>query len=115
MAEQDIDDGFAACDTDLLNRFFADYYRAHTQGGTNARQRNLHHLFKWLLRTRGHQDPWTRLCPGAGTAAVGTGSVGSGSADRGGRPGVPAGCSGGRVRGSNAELGSIARRIAGQS
>jgi hypothetical protein len=46
MTENDIDGDFTACDTDLLNRFFADYRKSHTQGGTNTRQRNLHHIFK---------------------------------------------------------------------
>jgi hypothetical protein len=32
-----------------LNRFFADYLKAHTQGGTNSLQRNLAHLFEWLV------------------------------------------------------------------
>ncbi|HEY1626148.1 MAG TPA: tyrosine-type recombinase/integrase [Streptosporangiaceae bacterium] len=59
MAGHDPDGDFTACDTDLLNRFFADYLSTHTQGGTNTRQRNLHHLFKWLARAHGHPDPWT--------------------------------------------------------
>lgn len=59
MAEKDIDGDFTACDTEVLNRFFADYRRSHTQGGTNTRQRNLHHIFKWLAKVHGHPDPWT--------------------------------------------------------
>ena len=59
MTEQDIGADFTTCDTALLNRFFADYLATHSQGGTNTRQRNLHHLFKWLAKTRGHPDPWT--------------------------------------------------------
>jgi hypothetical protein len=58
MAEEDIDGDFTACSVDVLNRFFAAYRNAHSQGGANTRQRNLHHLFKWLAvrcgrRTRG--------------------------------------------------------------
>lgn len=37
----DIDGDFTACDTAMLNRFFADYLASHGQGGTNTRQRNL--------------------------------------------------------------------------
>jgi integrase/recombinase XerD len=59
MTEQGIDGDFAACDTAVLNRFFLDYRNSHTQGGTNTRQRNLHHLFKWLAKAYGHPDPWT--------------------------------------------------------
>lgn len=59
MTEDGIDGDFTACDTALLNQFFAAYRATHTQGGTNTRQRNLHHLFKWLEKTRGHPDPWT--------------------------------------------------------
>jgi integrase/recombinase XerD len=59
MTEKDIDGDFTACDTALLNQFFAEYLSTHTQGGTNTRQRNLHHLFKWLAKTHGHPDPWT--------------------------------------------------------
>jgi integrase/recombinase XerD len=59
MTKRDIDEDFTACDTATLNKFFGDYFRTHTQGGTNTRQRNLHHLFKWLAKTRHHPDPWT--------------------------------------------------------
>lgn len=59
MDRNGIDGDFTACDTALLNRFFADYRKAHTQGGTNTRQRNLHHLFKWLAKVHRHPDPWT--------------------------------------------------------
>ena len=47
-----------ACDTALLNLFFAAYRKSHTQNGTNTRQRNLHHLFKWLELRYQHPDPW---------------------------------------------------------
>ena len=43
-----IDRDFTACDTAVLNGFFRDYNAAHTQGGTNTKQRNLRHLFTWL-------------------------------------------------------------------
>jgi site-specific recombinase XerD len=59
MTERDIDGDFTACDTAVLNEFFAAYRASHTQGGTNTRQRNLHHLFSWLVRRYGHPDPWT--------------------------------------------------------
>jgi hypothetical protein len=39
--------------------FFAAYRNAHSQGGTNTRQRNMHHLFKWLALRYDHPDPWT--------------------------------------------------------
>jgi integrase/recombinase XerD len=58
MSEQGIDADFTACDTEILNRFFAWYRQTHSQGGTNTRQRNLHHLFKWLARKVGTPDPW---------------------------------------------------------
>ncbi len=59
MTEQGIDGDFTACDVTVLNTFFASYRAEHGQGGTNTRQRNLHHLFKWLALKYGHQDPWT--------------------------------------------------------
>lgn len=59
MAAEDIDGDFTACSVDVLNGFFAAYRNAHSQGGTNTRQRNLHHLFKWLALRYGHPDPWT--------------------------------------------------------
>ena len=59
MTGQDIDGDFTACDTAVLNRFFADYLASHGQGGTNTRQRNLRHLFTWLEETYGHPHPWT--------------------------------------------------------
>jgi hypothetical protein len=39
MAADDIDGDFTACSVDVLNRFFAAYRNAHSQGGTNTRQR----------------------------------------------------------------------------
>jgi integrase/recombinase XerD len=59
MTGQGIDEDFTACDDAMLNRFFADYRKTHTQGGTNTRQRNLHHLFTWLQKAYDHPDPWT--------------------------------------------------------
>jgi integrase/recombinase XerD len=59
MSEQDIDGDFTACDTPLLNRFFAAYIASHGQGGTNTRQRNLRHLFTWLEEAYGHPHPYT--------------------------------------------------------
>jgi site-specific recombinase XerD len=70
MTEQDIEAGFTACDTAMLNLFFAAYLATHSQGGTNTRQRNLHHLFKWLARTHGHPDPWTTELVRYGPAEV---------------------------------------------
>ena len=64
MESQGIEGDFTACDVAMLNRFFADYHREHGQGGTNNRQRNLHHLFKWLAMslqatlTRGPRPSW---------------------------------------------------------
>lgn len=43
MTEQRIGGDFTACDTAMLNRFFASYFQRHGQGGTNTRQRNLRH------------------------------------------------------------------------
>src|SRR5579859_3199994 len=40
MAEADVDGDFTACDVTVLNGFFAAYRNAHSQGGTNTRQRN---------------------------------------------------------------------------
>ena len=59
MAKEDIDGDYTACSVDVLNRFFAAYRNAHSQGGINTRQRNLHHLFKWLALRYDHPDPWT--------------------------------------------------------
>jgi site-specific recombinase XerD len=59
MTQQGIDCDFTACDTALLNRFFADYITTHGQGGTNTRQRNLRHLFTWLEDAYGHRHPYT--------------------------------------------------------
>jgi hypothetical protein len=42
MDESGIDGDFTACDTAVVDRFFAEYRNSHTQGGTNTRQRNLH-------------------------------------------------------------------------
>jgi len=41
MTAKKIDEDFTACDTAVLNRFFTDYRKGHTQGGTNTLQRNL--------------------------------------------------------------------------
>jgi integrase/recombinase XerD len=35
MTAEKLDADFTACDTDMLNRFFAAYLKTHTQGGTN--------------------------------------------------------------------------------
>jgi len=59
MAAASIDGDFTACDTALLNRFFAEYLRAHTQGGTNTLQRNLAHLFAFLDEVYDHPNPYT--------------------------------------------------------
>ena len=59
MAGEDIDGDFTACSVDVPNSFFAAYRNTHSQGGTNTRQRNLHHLFKWLALRYDHPDPWT--------------------------------------------------------
>jgi integrase/recombinase XerD len=58
MESRGIDGDFTACDVPMLNEFFADYHAGHGQGGTNNRQRNLHHLFKWLALRCKHPDPW---------------------------------------------------------
>lgn len=49
MAEQEADGDFTACDVKMLNEFFSAYRNSHSQGGTNTRQRNLHHpiLLVW--------------------------------------------------------------------
>ena len=54
-----MDGDFTACDTATLNRFFADYLKAHTQGGTNTLQRNLAHLFEWLDEAYDHPSPYS--------------------------------------------------------
>ena len=59
MSADGIDADFTACDTELLNRFFAAYFAAHGQGGTNTKQRNLRHLFSWREREHDHPHPYT--------------------------------------------------------
>lgn len=59
MTREGIEEEFTACDTAMLNRFFAAYYAAHGQGGTNTKQRNLRHLFTWLEREHDHPHPYT--------------------------------------------------------
>lgn len=61
MASAEVEEDFTGCDVDVLNRFFASYRNSHTQNGTNTRQRNLHHLFKWLVVRYNHPDPWDSL------------------------------------------------------
>jgi integrase/recombinase XerD len=59
MTASGIDADFTACDTALLNRFFAQYLSTHTQGGTNTLQRNLAHLFAFLDEAYDHPNPYT--------------------------------------------------------
>jgi site-specific recombinase XerD len=59
MTEQETDGDFTACDVKMLNQFFSAYRNSHSRGRTNTRQRNLHHLFKWLALRYDHPDPWT--------------------------------------------------------
>ena len=59
MRAEGIEADFTACDTEMLNRFFAAYYATHGQGGTNTKQRNLRHLFSWLEREHDHPHPYT--------------------------------------------------------
>jgi hypothetical protein len=40
-------------------RFFRAYHSAHSQGGTNTKQRNLRHLFTWLASAYGHPHPYS--------------------------------------------------------
>jgi hypothetical protein len=49
MTASETDADFTACDTTVLNRFFADYLRTHTQGGTKTLQRNLARLFALVV------------------------------------------------------------------
>jgi hypothetical protein len=86
MTEQEIDGDFTACDVAVLNTFFSQYRAEHGQGGTNTRQRNLHHIFKWLALRYGHADPMGLAGPGA----LWTGEVAPVHAVRGVHPG-PAG------------------------
>jgi len=58
MTREGVDGDFAACDTAMLNRFFADYRREHSQGGVNTKQRNLRHFFSWLAKEYGHPSPY---------------------------------------------------------
>lgn len=58
MTASKIDADFTACDTALLNRFFAEYLRGHTQGGTNTLQRNLAHLFAFLDEVYDYPTPY---------------------------------------------------------
>ncbi len=59
MSREAIEEDFTACDTPMLNRFFAACYAAHGQGGTNTKQRNLRHLFTWPERDHDHPHPYT--------------------------------------------------------
>jgi len=59
MTASGVDGDFTACDTTLLNRFFADYLKEHTQGGANTLQRNLAHLFEWLDQAYDHPNLYT--------------------------------------------------------
>jgi len=59
MTAHDIDGDFMVVDTAMLNRYFRDYHREHGQGGTNAQQRNLLPLFKFLQDEHGHPHPYT--------------------------------------------------------
>lgn len=59
MTTNGITGDFTVVDTAMLNRYFRDYYREHGQGGTNAQQRNLLPLFKFLLEEYGHPHPYT--------------------------------------------------------
>jgi site-specific recombinase XerD len=59
MAGQEVDGDFTACDVEMLNEFFSAHRNSHSQGGTSTRQRNLHHLFKWLPLRYDHPDRWT--------------------------------------------------------
>ncbi|MGH3156471.1 MAG: hypothetical protein ACRDNF_07855, partial [Streptosporangiaceae bacterium] len=58
MSTADIEGNFSVVDTAMLNRFFRDYFRQHGQGGTNAQQRNLRHLFNFLHREEGLPHPY---------------------------------------------------------
>jgi site-specific recombinase XerD len=53
-----IDGDFTTVGTDLLNRYFRDYYRERGQGGTHTQQRNLIQLFNYLQREYGHPSPY---------------------------------------------------------
>lgn len=59
MTSGGVDGDFTACDTAMLNKFFANYLKNHTQGGTNTLQRNLAHLFEWLDQAYDHSSPYT--------------------------------------------------------
>lgn len=67
MEAEGISGDLTACATGVLNRFFRWYYEAHSQGGTNMKQRNLRHLFSCLAeRGRAVMALHTRL-PEAGS------------------------------------------------
>jgi len=59
LEEVGLEVDFTGCDTAVLNRFFRAYHAAHSQGGTNTKQRNLRHLFTWLEGAYGHPHPYT--------------------------------------------------------
>jgi hypothetical protein len=59
MKKAELEADFTGCGTAVLNRFFADYQAAHSQTGTNTKQRNLRHLFTWLEKAYGHPHPYT--------------------------------------------------------
>jgi site-specific recombinase XerD len=58
MTREAVDGDFTACEAGMLNRFFADYLREHSQGGVNTKQRNLRHFFTWLEKEYGHPHPY---------------------------------------------------------
>jgi integrase/recombinase XerD len=59
MTSVGLEADFTRCDTAALNRFFRAYLAAHSQGGTNTKQRNLRHLFTWLASEYGHPHPYS--------------------------------------------------------
>jgi integrase/recombinase XerD len=71
MTREKLSGDFTACDTAMLNRFFAAYYTAHGQGGTSTKQRNLRHLFTWLERDQGHPHSSGAPSPATGSKAAG--------------------------------------------
>jgi DDE superfamily endonuclease len=59
ITAKEIDGDFTGVDTAMLNRYFRDYYNEHGQDGTNAQQRNLLQLFRFLQSEYGHPHPYT--------------------------------------------------------
>jgi len=58
LAETAFPAGFDAVSVEVLNGYFRCYHRAHSQGGTNTKQRNLAVFFAWVAEEFGTPNPY---------------------------------------------------------